>query len=105
MSLGKCKEMLLLAADMDIIDDEEFSLLYDINKSKNATYPYWKYEGFDLDALSDDECLADFRFRRDDIYRLFQVLDIPEEVVCYNRTKFDGIQALCVFLRRSAYPC
>ena len=26
------------------IDDEEFLLLYDINKSKNPDFPYWNYE-------------------------------------------------------------
>lgn len=31
---------------------------------------YWQYELFDLDDLRDDECKAEFRFMKNDIYRL-----------------------------------
>ena len=50
------REALLLAYTMRWIDDTEFALLYDANSSKNLNLPYWKYEPFDLDQLTDDEC-------------------------------------------------
>ena len=34
-----------------------------------------------------------------------KVLNIPEETLTYNRLKVDGIEALCLFLKRFAYPC
>ena len=37
------------------------------------------------------------------VYRLAEVLHIPEELTCYNRSKFTGIEALCAFLKRFAY--
>ena len=52
-SLRDVRECLVLAYDEDVIDDEECALLYDVNRSKNLDYPYWKYERFHLDALDD----------------------------------------------------
>ena len=89
----------------NMIDDEEFILLYDLNRSHNPDLPYWNYENFDLDNLSDEECKAEFRFFKNDIYNLQEVLNIPEEIVCYNGLKVDGIEALSMFLKRFAYPC
>ena len=105
MSFRKTREALLLSHDENMINDEEFVMLYNINTSKNLDYPYWKYDPFNLDELSDAECKSYFRFYRSDIYRLAEVLQIPEEITCYNWSVFDGIEALCVFLRRFAYPC
>ena len=42
---------------------------------------------------------------KNDIYLLQDVLRIPDEITCYNRTKVDGIEGLCIFLKRFAYPC
>ena len=39
-----------------IINDEEFLLRYDINTAKSPDFPYWNYEAFALDSMSDDEC-------------------------------------------------
>ena len=58
----------------------------------------------DLDRLDDSECVANFRFNKRDIYNLKDKLQIPEDVICYNRTRVDGIEAFCVFLNRFAYP-
>ena len=75
-----------------------------MNTSKNPDFPYWQYDPFDLDDLCDDECKAEFRFLKNDIHLLKDVLQVPDEVVCYNRLVVDGIEALCVLLKRFAYP-
>ena len=89
--------------DMD--EEEEFLMFYDINRTHNLDLPYWKYEKFDLDHLENDECVAEFRFQKGDIYDLPGVLQVPDEIVCYNGTKVSDIEALCIFLKRHAYPC
>lgn len=66
----EAREALLLANDLDLIDDEEMLLLYDLNRSKNLDIPYWKYEKFELDSLSDEECKSEFRFLKHNIYTL-----------------------------------
>ena len=36
---------------------------------------------------------------------LAEVLQIPDQIRCYNRVVVDGIEALRIFLKISAYPC
>ena len=67
------RECLLLAHQQEILDDEEFILLHNQFKSENLDFPYWKYSYFDLDQLTDDECQAEFRFLKNDIYTLREV--------------------------------
>ena len=49
--------MLLEAFGDNLINDEEFLLLYDLNKLNNLDIPYWNYE-FNLDTMEDDERYA-----------------------------------------------
>ena len=98
------REQLLIAHCEGSIGAEEFILLYDINKSKNLDIPYQCYN-FDLDEFCDDECQSDFRFLKNDVYLLCEALRIPEKLSCYNRISVGGIEALCIFLKRFAYPC
>lgn len=105
MSFRETREALLFAHDLEIIDDEELLLLLEENTSKNLDIPYWKYNNFDLDSLSDDECRSDFRFNKHDIYSLLDVLDLPEKITCPNRFFVYNDEALCMLLRRFAYPC
>ena len=72
-------------------------------RSRNLDFPYWRYAEFDFDKLNEDECIANFRFKKNDIYVLKELFQIPDEVVCYNRWKLDGIEALCIYLERYAY--
>lgn len=101
----EAREALLLANDLDLIDDEEMLLLYDLNASKNLDIPYWKYDKFELDSLSDDECKSEFRFLKHDIYALLDVLNLPDKISCQNRFSVNSDEALCLLLRRFAYPC
>ena len=98
------RDCLLLCHDQNDINDEEFLYLYDINQSKNPDFPYWIHDRFDLDKLNDSECGAEFRFLKSDIYNLQEILGIPDEIRCYNRLVVDGIEALCILLKRFAYP-
>lgn len=102
--LRDTRDCLLLSFDQNIIDDEEFILLYGMNSSKNPDFPYWRYEPFDLDCLSDEECKAEFRFWKNDIYLLKEVMQLPDEIICYNRLVVSGVEALCILLKRFAYP-
>ena len=83
----------------------EFLLLYELNFSRNPDFPYWSYARFQLDYMNDSECMAEFRFYRNDIYILANLLRIPEHVICYNGSKVSKIEALCIFLKRFSYPC
>ena len=65
----EAREALLLAHHDKLIDDEEFVMLYDLNTSKNPDFEYWNYAKFDLQKVSDAECLAEMRFEKNDIYK------------------------------------
>lgn len=80
-ALREVREMLLLSLCEGLIDEIEFQLLYDLNVSTNPDFPYWNYEPFFLSSMSDAEYLAEFRFFKNDILRLAQVLNIPIDVV------------------------
>ena len=54
--------------------------------------------------MTDNECKAEFRFWKNDIYILKDILQIPYEIISYNRLAVDGIEVLCILLRRFAYP-
>ena len=54
--------------------------------------------------MADDECKAEFRFLKNDIYFLQQALQIPNRIVCYNRVVVQGTEATCILLKRYAYP-
>ena len=47
---------------------------------------------------------ANFAFKND-IFRLKDALRIPDVIRTTNRLVVDGIDALCIFLKRFAYPC
>ena len=87
------------------MNDREFVLLYDANRSKNPDFPYWNYERFELDELTNAECNAEFRFYKHDIYKLADALQLPDEFVTYNGLIVESISALCIYLKRFSYPC
>ena len=82
-SFRETREALMTAYSQNAITDDEFVLLYDVNSSKNPDFPYWNYQQFDLDLMTDAECFTEFRFYRNDIYRLVDALAIPNEITCY----------------------
>ncbi|XP_073238052.1 uncharacterized protein [Porites lutea] len=55
--------------------------------------------------MNDAECLAEFRFRTHDLQILSEVLQIPDSFRCYQRSVVDGMEGLCILLRRLSYPC
>ena len=104
-NLKQVRDHILIAHAEQLISDEEFCILYDINTSKNPSFPYDVYDRFDLDFLTDEECISNFRFLKNDIYRLVEVFGYPEKFTCYNGTVYNSVEAICIFLRRFAYPC
>ena len=101
------REALLHSYSQNLISDEEFLLLYGINTSKNRDFEYWQYDKFNLDSISDDDVISEFRFMKHDIKRLVDVMNFPNEITChfYNDLRVSGLEALCIVLKRLAYPC
>ena len=85
--------------------EEEFLLLYDTNTSKNPEYPYWDYEKFCLEDKDEAECKTQFRFQKNDIPLLVDVLGLPEKITCNQGIICNSTEVLCMLLKRLAYPC
>ena len=50
----KVRELLLTSFDDGDISEDQFLLLYDVNRSKNPDFPYQNYEHFDLERLDEN---------------------------------------------------
>lgn len=104
-SFKEMRELLLLSHANNTIDDEEFLLLYEQFRSKNPDFPYDNHPRFSLDDMDESECLAEFRFQKRHIPLLVEVLQIPDTLLCYQRSVASGMEGICMLLRRLSYPC
>ena len=55
--------------------------------------------------MENDESIYEFRFEKEDLFLLHDVLQIPDRITCYNGTALSGIKTLSICLKRYAYPC
>eukprot|EP00795_Rhopilema_esculentum_P014961 gene14961-biopygen856 len=99
-------DMLYSLQDEGDIDDEELLILLDDHpKNLHVGLPYFKYKRFNVFEMREDECEVEFHFKKDDIFRLAAALSLPEIFKCQNGVVVDEIEALCIALKRFAYPC
>ena len=104
-SFQKLQELLLPCLEEEIIDDEEFSVLYEAYAPQNLPFQHSAYEKFSLENKNSAECKADFRVDKRDIALLVEALRVPPIFKCSNGTICDGTEGLCIVLKRFAYPC
>ena len=55
--------------------------------------------------MGDAECKAEFRFHKEDIPVLVEVLCLSETFTCSQGSMTTGIEGLCTTLKRFGYPC
>ena len=103
-SLRASREEIRFAYSENIIDGYESLLLYNVNRSK-PIYPYWKYNTFDVGMIDDEQGFNDFRFGKNDLYTLLDVFNIPNRIIASQGTACSDIEALCILLKRLAFPC
>ena len=94
MSFSKLQNALVYALSDEIIDEEEFVLLFDAYKSLNPSYPYWDDDGFCLDSFDSSECLTEFKVSKEDLPRLAEVLRVPLQFKCSQGTVCSGMEGL-----------
>ena len=94
VSFKEITDLAVLSYGMNFINDAEFLLLYNSYSSENLYLPFHLYPEFDLKNFNEDECLTEFRFKKADIPRLAQALQIPDVIGCYQGTICDGIEHL-----------
>ena len=105
MSFKEVRDALVWAFADDVIDEDEFLVLYEEYRPCNPSFPYWDYRPFSLDDMDSSECKADFRLEKEDIPVLGNLLRVPRWFRCPQGTVCSGTEGLCLLLRRLAYPC
>ena len=81
--LRAIRDLLLVYYSEGLLNDEEFLVLYDANYSREI-YPYWKFSTFDLSNWDDTRCRAKFRFAKNDLEELLNVLRFPIRYLLYK---------------------
>ena len=105
MAFKNVRNLLLINRNDGFIDDAEFVLLYDLFASKNLGVPYDSYARFGLEELDECESFAEFCFRKRDIRILKEVLQVPDMITGSQRSVCDGLEGLCMLLKRLSFPC
>ena len=97
--------LLLLSHDEGDIDHDEFLLLLVVLEEGNPC-PLNQAIGRRLcfDLLDEETCLRRFRFSKDQLTELCQLLRLPDKMNAACRTTWSGLEGLLVVLRRLCYP-
>ena len=102
--LAAVRDALNIAFAENLIDDVEFAVLYDANRTKQS-FPYRKYDEFNFNNWDDAECRTELRFAKNDLDALLDSLQIPDQIACQQGTVCNSIEGLCILLSRLSYPC
>ena len=90
----------------DVIDEQDFVCIYENTRRRNPEFQYWNFEKVhNQQEMNTDESKAEFRFELADLPLLGEALKVPNKIVCPYRTVATGMEALCITLKRFAYPC
>lgn len=94
-------ELAILAGASD--EDIEELILHNVVGVENSSTPIEPV--FDFDNIIDEQFYVNnFRFTKNDLRRLRNVLRIPQKIVTETRNTVDGQLALCILLKRLSYP-
>ena len=104
-SFKEIRELILICYANKVISDEEFLILWENYQSKNPDFLHESYGPFTLEDMDEAECKAEFRVEKGDHPMLAEALDIPATFKCQQRTVCDGMEGLCMLLKRLACPC
>lgn len=104
-SFKDARDMALISHSRGIITDEELLLLLEENTSRNPEFSYDVYERFNLEDMEEPECKSEFRFEKQDIPIVADVLGLPEKFKCPQRSVAGRIEGLCILLKHTSFPC
>ncbi|KAH9375756.1 hypothetical protein HPB48_014640 [Haemaphysalis longicornis] len=91
--------------DDDTQSSREFQARGPIWKVADKNYkPVTKKRLFPNNLPKPSELSTSAKFERDDICELLTTLKIPDDVISAQRVRVSGMEALCMTLRRLAYP-
>lgn len=75
-----------------------------MSPNRQSNFPFRHYNKFDWERLDEPSCKVELRFHKQDIPRLQEALLLSETISFLHATDCDGLEALCILLKRLAYP-
>lgn len=90
--------------EIAFLEEDEDLVFLALQPDKKGTTYSKEFPRFNFEGISEEESLSLFRFHKDDIRTLSQRFGLPETLILRDRSQVSGIDALCVCLRRLAYP-
>ncbi len=95
--------VLLMMNDLDDPSDDTEDWIFLISLFLNSTPPQPQFQ-FNMDNLSDEQCVEQFRFRQHHIFEIIPVLQLPDIIQCSNGTICSSLEAFLILCHRLAYP-
>ena len=92
MAFKNVQNLLLINYSNGFINDDEFVVLYDLYASKNLDFHNEWYAPFDLEELDESESFVEFRFGKQDIRILRDILQIPDMITCSQNVAGHGFR-------------
>ncbi|GAU94084.1 hypothetical protein RvY_05918 [Ramazzottius varieornatus] len=93
------KKLLVIMCEEGDIDEEKLVILGRLTDQAKM-----RPGDFDLYKLSRQDCLEDFRFSSHQLEILKEALEFPDIMYTDAQNVIPGMEALCILLRRLAYP-
>ena len=75
-----------------------------ISLNRHSNFPYREYDPFDWENFDEFTCKVEFRFDKHNIPLLQEALQFPGMVDVPHATNCSGLEALCMLLKRFAFP-
>ena len=100
-------DILLIAHNNGRLSDIQLLCLVDELKRNDfaqSNFPYELYHPFNWDNYDEHTCQNELWFEKADILCLKRCLQIPDEINFYKGSYCSGLEALCILLKRLAYP-
>ena len=95
-------DLLLTAIELDDDDIYDAWMFCQPDKPVSTYDPNW--ERFDFNLVTAERAKFEYRFEKQDIVRLYDALRLPRFMTMQNGAVVLGLDALCMTLRRLAYP-
>ena len=62
------------------------------------------YEPFDIETIYEEQCFIDFRFAKNDLRVLLDMLTIPDRAITTEGTVCNLMEVLCILLKPLLFP-
>ena len=106
MSEADVYQQFAALAVSDLVSTDDLLLLLAAYSADKLTEekPHEAFEKFDIDNFSNAQCRGLFRFDKDDLLQLSDLLALPDRYQAQNGIVWEPLEGTCILLRWLCYP-